>query len=148
MENVRLMPRTTVTGAYDGGTYGALERVGHHRPRDDARRPRECFWRIVARRAILCAGALEVVKGNKKYDNVLSYGVDGTAEAVLLIKEGKMTSTSLQNAYDLAAKNIKVAHDILTGKIKQVDTDIDCPLITRDNVDDYIEIHKKAGAIQ
>ncbi|TNF58493.1 MAG: sarcosine oxidase subunit alpha family protein [Rhodobacteraceae bacterium] len=59
MENVRLMPRTTVTGAYDGGTYGALERVGHHRPRDDARRPRECFWRIVTRRAILCAGAIE-----------------------------------------------------------------------------------------
>jgi methylglutamate dehydrogenase subunit C len=27
MPNVRLMPRTTVTGAYDHGTYGALERV-------------------------------------------------------------------------------------------------------------------------
>jgi sarcosine oxidase subunit alpha len=31
LPNVRLMPRTTVTGAYDGGTYGALERVGLHR---------------------------------------------------------------------------------------------------------------------
>ena len=30
MPNVRLMPRTTVTGVYDGGTYSALERVGHH----------------------------------------------------------------------------------------------------------------------
>ena len=30
MPNVRLMPRTTVTGAYDGGTYGALERVAEH----------------------------------------------------------------------------------------------------------------------
>ncbi len=36
MDNVRLMPRTTVTGAYDQGTYGALERVGLHRPRDGA----------------------------------------------------------------------------------------------------------------
>ena len=26
------MPRTTVTGVYDGGTYGALERVGEHLP--------------------------------------------------------------------------------------------------------------------
>ncbi len=59
MPNVRLMARTTVTGAYDGGTFGALERVGHHLPAPDPRRPRECFWRIVARRAILCAGALE-----------------------------------------------------------------------------------------
>ena len=24
------MTRTTVTGAYDGGTYGAVERVSHH----------------------------------------------------------------------------------------------------------------------
>ena len=30
LPNVRLMPRTTVTGAYDGGTYGALERVAEH----------------------------------------------------------------------------------------------------------------------
>lgn len=58
MPNVRLMPRTTVTGAYDGGTYGALERVGLHvAPRPDL--PRECFWRIVAKRAVLAAGALE-----------------------------------------------------------------------------------------
>ncbi|HIF78938.1 MAG TPA: FAD-dependent oxidoreductase, partial [Sulfitobacter sp.] len=33
MENVRLMPRTTVTGAYDGGMFGALERVNQHRAR-------------------------------------------------------------------------------------------------------------------
>ncbi len=58
MPNVRLMPRTTVTGAYDDGTYGALERVGLHVP-TLADLPRECFWRIVAKRAILAAGALE-----------------------------------------------------------------------------------------
>ena len=58
MPNVRLMARTTVTGAYDHGTYGALERVGLHRP-DDGRRAQECFWRIVAGRAILASGAHE-----------------------------------------------------------------------------------------
>ncbi len=58
LPNVRLMPRTTVTGAYDGGTYGALERVGLHRP-PAPDLPQECFWRIVARRAILASGALE-----------------------------------------------------------------------------------------
>lgn len=58
LPNVRMMTRTTVTGAYDGGTWGALERVGLHRPaRPDL--PRECFWRIVARRAVLAAGAHE-----------------------------------------------------------------------------------------
>ncbi|AVO36258.1 sarcosine oxidase subunit alpha family protein [Pukyongiella litopenaei] len=58
LDNVRLMPRTTVTGAYDGGTYGALERVGHHRPRHP-HLPRDCFWRLTARRVVLAAGALE-----------------------------------------------------------------------------------------
>ncbi|MEI6098965.1 MAG: 2Fe-2S iron-sulfur cluster-binding protein, partial [Alphaproteobacteria bacterium] len=58
LPNVRLMPRTTVVGAYDQGTYAALERVGlhlGHRPN----LPRECFWRIVAGQAILATGALE-----------------------------------------------------------------------------------------
>jgi heterotetrameric sarcosine oxidase alpha subunit len=58
MPNVRLMPRTTVTGAYDDGTFGALERVGLHcAPAPHL--PRECFWRIVAGQTVLAAGALE-----------------------------------------------------------------------------------------
>ena len=59
MENVRLMTRTSVVGAYDQGTYGALERVGHHLPRANDGLPRETFWRIVARQSVLAAGALE-----------------------------------------------------------------------------------------
>ena len=58
LPNVRLMTRTTVTGAYDDGTFGALERVGLH-VAPDPDLPRECFWRIVAKRAVLAAGALE-----------------------------------------------------------------------------------------
>ena len=58
LPNVRLMARTTVTGAYDQGTFGALERVNLHRtPPADA--PVETFWRIVAKRAILAGGAHE-----------------------------------------------------------------------------------------
>ncbi|MBE1282609.1 MAG: sarcosine oxidase subunit alpha family protein [Rhodobacteraceae bacterium] len=58
MENVRLMTRSSVVGAYDQGTYAVLEKVGHHKAR---RRdvPLECFWRIVAKQAVLAAGAIE-----------------------------------------------------------------------------------------
>ncbi|WP_120501787.1 sarcosine oxidase subunit alpha family protein [Roseovarius sp. EL26] len=58
MDNVRIMTRTSVVGAYDQGTYGALEKIPH----DVSMRlgaPRECFWRIVAKRAVLAAGAIE-----------------------------------------------------------------------------------------
>ncbi len=56
LPNVRLMRRTTVTGAYDQGTYGALERARPDAPTDA---PLETFWRIVARGCVLASGALE-----------------------------------------------------------------------------------------
>ncbi|MEL6792906.1 MAG: glycine cleavage T C-terminal barrel domain-containing protein, partial [Pseudomonadota bacterium] len=44
---------------YDGGVYGALERVGEHLSEVPADLPRQCMWKLVAKRAILCAGAIE-----------------------------------------------------------------------------------------
>ncbi|WP_299610450.1 sarcosine oxidase subunit alpha family protein [uncultured Tateyamaria sp.] len=59
MDNVRLMPRTTVTGAHDGGTFGALERVSHHVEQIPRGGVKETFWRIAAKRSVLAAGAIE-----------------------------------------------------------------------------------------
>jgi methylglutamate dehydrogenase subunit C len=59
LPDVRLMPRTTVFGAYDGGTYGALERVADHLPTPPPHTPRQRLWRIVAKQAVLAAGATE-----------------------------------------------------------------------------------------
>jgi sarcosine oxidase subunit alpha len=59
MKNVRLMVRTTVTGAYDGGMFSALERVSQHTGQRSGGTPLECFWRIAAKRSVLAAGALE-----------------------------------------------------------------------------------------
>ena len=102
---------------------------------------------IIAMNDNMAAGALEAVKGNKKYENILAYGVDGTAEAALLIKDGQMTSTCLQSAYDLATALLDTANKLLTGAEEQIDIDIDCPLINSDNVDETIDMHKKAGAL-
>ncbi|MCL6284757.1 sarcosine oxidase subunit alpha family protein [Ruegeria sp. 2012CJ41-6] len=59
LPNVRLMTRTTVTGAYDQGTFSALERVSHHIGQRPSGAVLETFWRIVAKRTVLAAGALE-----------------------------------------------------------------------------------------
>ncbi|OYY81415.1 MAG: sarcosine oxidase subunit alpha, partial [Rhizobiales bacterium 35-66-30] len=59
LPNVRVMPRTTVFGVYDGGTYGALERVGDHLPVPAPFQPRQRYWKIIAKRAVLCAGAFD-----------------------------------------------------------------------------------------
>lgn len=96
----------------------------------------------------MAAGALEVVKDNPKFKDMLAYGVDGTAEACLLIKEGRMTSTCLQSAYDLAEKLLDTSNKLLTGQEKQINTDIGNPLVNKDNVDQYIDMFKKTGAIK
>ncbi len=74
MPEVRVMPRTTVFGVYDHGTYGAIERVADHRAAPSGRdagsdEPRQAYWRIVARRCVLAAGAIErplVFPGNDR----------------------------------------------------------------------------------
>lgn len=58
LENVRVMPRTTVFGTYDHGIYGAVERVSDHLSAADGA-VRQTLWRITAKRSILAAGATE-----------------------------------------------------------------------------------------
>src|SRR6185312_4273639 len=41
LSNVRLLPRTTVFGAYDGGTFGAVERVADHLVQPAPGQPRQ-----------------------------------------------------------------------------------------------------------
>jgi methylglutamate dehydrogenase subunit C len=61
---VRVLRRTTVVGVYDGGlsgarTFAALERVSDHLREPLPHQPRQRYWKIVARRSILAAGAIE-----------------------------------------------------------------------------------------
>ena len=59
MPEVRIMTRTALVGVYDGGVHAALERVNDHLPVPPAHQPRQRLWRIVARRTIVAAGAIE-----------------------------------------------------------------------------------------
>ncbi len=102
---------------------------------------------IISMNDNMAAGALEVVKDNPKYANILSYGVDGTAEACLLIEAGTMTSTCLQSAIDLAKLNMETVHKLLTGEEKQIDTDIEEVLITKDNASEYVKVYKDRNLI-
>jgi hypothetical protein len=61
---------------------------------------------------------------------------------------GKMTSTTLQNANSLAEKSVKLAHDMLTDDPKYLHDTIQAELITKDNVDKYIDLHKQLGDIK
>ncbi len=56
---VRVLTRTTLFGVYDHGQYGAVERVSDHLAVPAEHMPRQRYWRIVAKRAVLAAGAIE-----------------------------------------------------------------------------------------
>jgi inositol transport system substrate-binding protein len=104
---------------------------------------------VVSMNDNMAMGALEAVKGNPKFNNLLAYGVDGDAAAALLIQEGTMTATAFQNADELARMNMELANKILTGAVTGVvNTDINCPLYTKSNVAELIAVHKKTGALK
>lgn len=102
---------------------------------------------IISMNDNMASGALEAVKGKSGFDGILAFGVDGTPEATLLIEAGTMTATSLQNARELAQLNLKAVHDLLTGAEDEVNVDIGNPLITKDNVQEYIDLYKEAGLL-
>jgi methylglutamate dehydrogenase subunit C len=56
---IRILRRTCVFGVYDGNTFGAIERVADHLSQPAVHQPRQRLWRIVAKRAVLAAGAIE-----------------------------------------------------------------------------------------
>src|SRR5512144_1152764 len=72
----RIMRRTTVVGVFDGGTYAALERVNDHVPVPPEHEPRQRLWRIVAKRAVLAAGAIErpIVFGDNDRPGIMLAG--------------------------------------------------------------------------
>ncbi len=73
MPDVRIMTRTTVTGVFDHGTHSALERVNDHLLLPPEHQPRQKLWRIVAKRTVVAAGALErpVVFGGNDVPGVM-----------------------------------------------------------------------------
>jgi heterotetrameric sarcosine oxidase alpha subunit len=76
LPEVRILRRTCVFGAYDGGIFGALERAADHLAVPT--QPRQRYWKIVARRAVLAAGAIErplVFPGNDRPGVLLASAV-------------------------------------------------------------------------
>ena len=110
---------------------------------------------IISMNDNMAAGAIEAIRGDSNYvnadgtTNFLAYGVDGTAQGCLLIKEGLLTCTALQSAADLAVKNMEYASKVLAGEMKvtEVSDYVDAPEINAENVDEYIQIYIDNGEI-
>jgi methylglutamate dehydrogenase subunit C len=116
MDNVRLMPRTTIYGAYDHGIYGALERKTDQLAAS-AGKPRQVLWRIYSKRAVLCAGALErsIAFANNDRPGIMLAGAVRSYANRWAVTPGNRIAVLTNNddgwrtATDLAAKGVDVA---------------------------------------
>ena len=119
MENVRLMSRTTVYGAYDHGIYGALERMTDHLA-TSGEKPRQVLWRIYSKRAILAAGATErsMAFANNDRPGIMFAGAVRTYVNRFGVAPGRKVAVltnnndGLRTAEDLRAKGIDVTQII------------------------------------
>lgn len=110
---------------------------------------------IISMNDNMAAGAIEAIRDNADYvnadgtTNFFAYGVDGTAQGCLLIKEGLLTCTALQSAADLAVKNMEYASKVLAGEMDITDVNdyVDAPEINAENVDEYIQLYIDNGEI-
>ena len=117
MPHVRVMPRTTVFGAYDHGTYGVIERVADHLAEPGPHQPRQAYWRVIARSCIVAAGSIErplVFPGNDRPGVMLA----GSVRAYLnrwAVKPGRRAvvvtagDDGWRTVADLQAAGIEVA---------------------------------------
>lgn len=59
LPNVRILARTTAFGAYDSEVFGLVERFRDHVKAPEAGKPRQRYWLVRPKRAILATGAIE-----------------------------------------------------------------------------------------
>ena len=119
MDNVRVMTRTTVYGAYDHGIYGALERTTDHLATSDGK-PRQVLWRIYTKRALLTAGATErsIAFGNNDRPGIMLAGAVRTYVNRFGVTPGKKVAVftnnddGLRTASDLTARGVDVTRVI------------------------------------
>ena len=117
LADCRILRRTNVFGVYDGGTYAALERVNDNVPVPPAHEPRQRLWRIVAKRAVLAAGAIErpIVFGNNDRPGIMLAGAVRSYVNRFGVAPGRRAVVFADNdhaflaATDLADAGIEVA---------------------------------------
>jgi heterotetrameric sarcosine oxidase alpha subunit len=117
LPDCRILRRTTVQGVYDGGTYAAVECVSDHTAKPPAHEPRQRLWRIVAKRSVLAAGAIErpIVFGNNDRPGVMLAGAVRSYVNRCGVTPGKRAvifadnDDAFRTAEDLAEAGVKVA---------------------------------------
>ncbi|WP_437613564.1 sugar ABC transporter substrate-binding protein [Erwinia sp. V71] len=89
----------------------------------------------------MAIGALQAL--GKNPNNVLVAGVDGTPDALQMIKNGKMVASVFQDAKGQGEGAVQTAIKLVKGETVQKMVDIPFQLITKDNYEKYTSMNLK-----
>jgi len=117
LPNVTLLPRTLIFGIYDGREYAAVQHLADDQAAAPAGRPRQRFWKIIARHAVLASGAIErpLVFGGNDRPGVMTASALSTYVNRFAAVPGKRvvlfttSDSGWTSAFDLIAAGIEVA---------------------------------------
>ncbi len=82
-------------------------------------------------------GALAALQMNQKQDGILIYGIDGSPDGKVMIKEGYLEGSSAQQPLAMADTAVAMAYDYLNGKEVEREVIIPVTLITKSNIDQF-----------
>ncbi|RJT41944.1 sarcosine oxidase subunit alpha [Mesorhizobium waimense] len=142
-DNVRLLPRTTVWGYYDGNTLAALERVTDHKEAPARGEPRHRYWAIRARSVVLATGSFErplVFPGNDRPGVMLAHASERYANEYGVLPGDRIALfTNNDSAYRsaLALKNAGAAivaiidvRQELSGEMRKLATEAEAEILS------------------
>ena len=106
MENVHVLPRTTIFGYYDHNVLAAVEKVSDHLPVPPKGHPRQRMWTFYAKRVVIASGSTErpLVFGNNDKPGILLAGAARTYVNRYGVKPGSraVVATNNNDAYRTA----------------------------------------------
>lgn len=160
MPNVKIFKRTTIVGVYDGNTYAGLQKVGEYTKRPNENLPDSIFWRIVAKKCILCAGAIErpiAFKNNDRPGIMMASAVRtylnrfGVSPGKKIIVFGN-NDNARHTVFDLQAKGVEVIAYVDSRKdvpeIHQVPSFIDSVIINTHGINLLSGVTIKTGEVK
>ena len=117
MEEVRLLPRSTVVGYYDHNFLTISERLTDHLPPNERRRGRERLWRVRAGQVVIATGAIErplVFPNNDRPGIMVASAVSTYVNRYAVVPGSRAlvftnNDTAYQTALDLADAGVSVA---------------------------------------
>lgn len=96
-------------------------------------------------------GVIQACKGydsNFDFSSVQIYSIDGLPDACMAIEEGSLFCSIQQSADVMMKSAFELCENILTGKVtERQDIEIEAVTITKDNVEEFLNVFREAGYI-